>query len=434
MDTLSDKKITRLVATHDKTRVYEMEDGQWLTAKEGTVAWRNNNPGNLKFEFSGSADKTVKSTRGRDQALSDAQERYKGVVDLDQWGNAVFESYEAGREAQRKHITETHREHTVEQLVEGYSRADYSGKTHHENQVQTIYATAAAEGFDLHGKTVDHMTKAEKNALLDGVARAEYWKAGTTQETGRLNPDELAEALKTPHHPAPSNASHAHSAASQGDGHVHRQGDKGEAVGRLQSDLSSLGVTARDGSTIQADQDFGSRTKQAVEAFQQAHGLHVDGVAGKETLAAIEAAKTQMQTDAKQKVPSLLDTHHPAHGLYEQAYQCVSRLDDEQGQQPGPHTHMFAGSLTAAATAAGFNRIDHVVLNDDASRGWAVQGDLNSPFKQYTDVGVMQAIQTPFSQSSQEASQNIQNNLQVQAQQQQQMQQDTLQQGPVMGR
>ena len=430
MDVLTDKKLTRLVATKDMTRVYELEDGQWLTAKDETVAWRNNNPGNLKFEFNRSADKTVKSTRSKERALASAQNNYDGVVDLDQWGNAVFETYEAGRDAQRKHITDAHIDHTVEELVKGYSRDDYSGKTHHEGQVKTIYATAAAEGFDLHGKTFRQMTDDEKNALLDGVARAEYWKAGTTQETGRLNPDELAEALKTPS----SNASHAHSVASQGDGRVHRQGDRGEAVGRLQSDLSSLGVTARDGSTIQADQDFGSRTKQAVEAFQQAHGLHVDGVAGKETLAAIEAAKTQMQTDAKQKVPSLLDTHHPAHGLYEQAYQCVSRLDAEQGRQPGPHTQMFAGSLTAAATAAGFNRIDHVVLNDDASRGWAVQGDLNSPFKQYTDVGVMQAIQTPLSQSSQEASQNVQNNLQVQAQQQQQMQQDTLQQGPVMGR
>lgn len=279
------------------------------------------------------------------------------------------------------------------------------------------------------------MTDDEKNALLDGVARAEYWKAGTTKETARLNPDELAEALKSTHHQAPSSAVHPNSPASHGDAHVHRQGDKGESVGRLQSDLASLGMTARDGSTIRADQDFGSRTKEAVEAFQQSHGLHVDGVAGKDTLAAIEAAKTHAQAEAQQKAPSLLDTHHPAHGMYEQTYQCVARLDAEQGRQPGPHTQAFAGSLTAAATAAGFNRVDHVVLNDEASRGWAVQGDLNSPFKQYTEVNVMQAIQTPLNQSSQEAAQNVQNNVQHQTQQQQmQQQQDTMQQqqGPMM--
>ncbi|URX62051.1 peptidoglycan-binding protein [Luteibacter anthropi] len=208
-----------------------------------------------------------------------------------------------------------------------------------------------------------------------------------------------------------------------------REKDKGAAVGALQTDLAGLGFTARDGSTIRPDQQFGSRTKEAVEAFQQAHGLHVDGVAGKDTLAAIDAAKAQMQTEAKQKAPSLLDAHHPAHGMYEQAYQCVSRIDESQGRSPGPMTQNFAGALASAATAAGFNRIDHVVLNDDASRGWAVQGDLNSPFKQYTDVGVMQAIQTPLSQSSQEAASHIQTNAQNQQQAQaQQVQQDATQQ------
>ena len=47
MDVMSDKKVTRLVATQGKTRVYEMEDNTWMTAREGTVSWRNNNPGNL---------------------------------------------------------------------------------------------------------------------------------------------------------------------------------------------------------------------------------------------------------------------------------------------------------------------------------------------------------------------------------------------------
>lgn len=49
MDVMSDKKINKLIATQGKTRIYEPEDGNWLTARDGTVAWRNNNPGNLKF-------------------------------------------------------------------------------------------------------------------------------------------------------------------------------------------------------------------------------------------------------------------------------------------------------------------------------------------------------------------------------------------------
>lgn len=174
MDVVSDKKITRLVASQGMTRVFEMEDNTWVAAQDGTVSWRNNNPGNLKFEFEGSADKTVHSTRSKEKALEQAQSRYIGVVDLDHWGNAVFESYEAGRDAMKTLVIDQHADDTVEDLVKGYSKADYSGATHHDAQAKTIYATALAEGHDLHGKKIRDMKPDERNALLDGIARAEY--------------------------------------------------------------------------------------------------------------------------------------------------------------------------------------------------------------------------------------------------------------------
>jgi hypothetical protein len=46
------------------------------------------------------------------------------------------------------------------------------------------------------------------------------------------------------------------------------------------------------------------------------------------------------------------------------------------------------------------SRVDHVVLSDDASRAYAVQGDTNSLFKRYTDVNVGQAVATSVAQSS----------------------------------
>jgi peptidoglycan hydrolase-like protein with peptidoglycan-binding domain len=426
MDVVSDKKVTRLVASQGTTRVYEMEDSTWITAQEGTVAWRNNNPGNLKFEFAGSADTTVKSKRDKDHALADAQRGYDGVVALDHWGNAVFESYEAGRAAQEKLVVGLHGDHTVEELVKGYSVADYSGKTHHDTQAKTIYATALSEGFDLHGKKVRDMSIDERSALLDGIARAEHWKAGTTNITAALTDDELKAVLG----PKPKRADASHSGpGSQGPSKVNKQGDRGADVGALQDDLARLGYNAADGTTIHADQHFGPRTKEALESFQASHGLKADGIAGPATFAAIEEAKARVAA-----VPSLTDPRHPANGIYEQAFRCVASIDAEQGRQPGPHTQNFAGGLTAAATAAGFNRVDHVVLSDDASRGWAVQGDLKSPFKQYTEVNVMTAIQTPLEQSSQEAAVNIQNTAQQQATVQQQSQDMTQQASPVMTR
>lgn len=410
MDVVSDKNITRLVASQGMTRVFEMEDNTWVAAQDGTVSWRNNNPGNLKFEFEGSADKTVHSTRSKEKALEQVQSRYSGVVNLDHWGNAVFESYEAGRDAMKTLVIDQHADDTVEDLVKGYSKADYSGATHHDAQAKTIYATALAEGHDLHSKKVRDMKPDEHNALLDGIARAEYWRAGTTNQTPPLTDAQLKATLAT-HAQVATHTPGAQAAA----GRAHKLGDHGSAVGVLQTDLAALGITARDGTAIRPDQHFGPHTKEAVGAFQTAHGLNPDGVAGPATMTAIGEAKAHAQD-----VPTLLDVRHPAHGIYEQAHACVAHIDESQGRAPGPHTQDFAGSLTSAATAAGFNRVDHVMLNDDASKGWAVQGDLNSPFKQYAEVNVMQAIPTPLAQSSQEAAAHVQNNAEQRAQGEQQ--------------
>jgi hypothetical protein len=431
MDVLSEKKVTRLVATQGMTRVYEMEDNTWITARDGTVAWRNNNPGNLKFEFSGSADTTVHNPRRKDVALENAQRTYDGIVDLDQWGNAVFESYEAGRKAQEQLVLRQHGSRTVDEMVTRYSTADYSGATHHESQLRTIYATAASEGFDLHGKTINDMTNDERHALLDGIARAESWKPGTTAPSPPLTDEQLTEVLHA--NPERAVAAHPHTNSN-----INRQGDRGEAVGALQTDLAALGFTGRDGSPIQADQRFGPHTREALEAFQQTHGLRTDGVAGPATLSALAEAKAQAQTAAQAPVPDMLDARHPAHGIYVQAHSCVAKIDEEHGRVPGPHTQALAGGLTSAAAMAGFNRIDHVALSDDANRAYAIQGELNSPFKQFVEVDLVQAIQTPLAQSSQEAVTHMQNNAQQQAQIAQQTQQqapDPVQQaGPSMTR
>jgi flagellum-specific peptidoglycan hydrolase FlgJ len=300
------------------------------------------------------------------------------------------------------------------------------------------------ENFRVYDSVEDSLRDRQK--FLEDQPR--YAKAGLFKEGIKGNLEKEAEALEKAHYATGPNYARAivnvahgptmragialatgqkapeHGATS---GVLHEK-DKGAAVGALQSDLAALGFTARDGSTIHADQHFGAKTKEAVEAFQTAHGLKVDGVAGPATQAAISEAKAHAQA-----VPSLLDARHPAHGIYEQAHACVARIDEGQGRAPGTHTQNFAGILTTSALASGMQRIDHVVLSDDASRAWAVQGQLNSPFKQLAEVNVMQAIQTPLSQSSREAAVHVQNNAQqVQAQQQQQsQQQDQAQQAAV---
>ncbi|MRH01954.1 peptidoglycan-binding protein [Xanthomonas sontii] len=210
---MSDPKITRLVSSVGTTRTVEMDDGSTVSRSGGSVSWRNNNPGNLKFEFAGSADKTVNNPRTREQALESAQDRYRGVVGLDQWGNAVFESYEAGRAAKIQLLERRFGNDTVEQMLPRYSKADYSGTTHHREQAATIFAEGDRQGVDLRNKTVAQMSEREREALADGIRRFEGWRAGdvTVQTPART----AAQAPAQPQSPAaPAAASPAPATAA----------------------------------------------------------------------------------------------------------------------------------------------------------------------------------------------------------------------------
>ena len=66
-----------------------------------------------------------------------------------------------------------------------------------------------------------------------------------------------------------------------------RKGNKGDWVTILQNKLMLLGYALP---KYGADGDFGQETLSAVKAFQKAHGLLADGVVGKQTWAALNAA------------------------------------------------------------------------------------------------------------------------------------------------
>jgi peptidoglycan hydrolase-like protein with peptidoglycan-binding domain len=75
-----------------------------------------------------------------------------------------------------------------------------------------------------------------------------------------------------------------------------KKGSRGEDVRRLQLALNVLGYDAGT-----ADGVFGTKTQNAVKAFQRAEGLETDGIAGPKTLE-ILAART-----AEPDVPELPD-------------------------------------------------------------------------------------------------------------------------------
>jgi RHS repeat-associated protein len=89
-----------------------------------------------------------------------------------------------------------------------------------------------------------------------------------------------------------SNNSSVSSASSLPSGLL-RRGSSGDAVKKLQQTLMGLGY---DLGSYKDDGIFGSKTEQAVLAFQRNSGITIDGIVGNQTWAALAAAKSRSQS------------------------------------------------------------------------------------------------------------------------------------------
>ena len=75
-------------------------------------------------------------------------------------------------------------------------------------------------------------------------------------------------------------------------------GDKGQSVKMLQEKLIKLGYTC---GKYGADGNFGQATYNAVKKFQREHGLGVDGIAGQQTLTAIDKVIDELPQEVSEK-------------------------------------------------------------------------------------------------------------------------------------
>lgn len=164
----------------------------------------------------------------------------------------------------------------------------------------------------------------------------------------------------------------------------------------LQRELARLGYP-QGHHPLKADGDFGPATRSAVEAFQHAHSLKADGIVGAATARAFE--HTTLQQSALQAI-AMDHPQHPGYSMFQQSLACVGKLDEAQGRATDFQSYNLSGVLAVAARREGLERIDHVVLSDDATRAIAVQGDLRSPLRRLADVDVVSGVNTPLAQSS----------------------------------
>lgn len=186
-----------------------------------------------------------------------------------------------------------------------------------------------------------------------------------------------------------------------------RKGDHGAGVEQLQTELRRLGYAGDHGAPLHPDGDFGPATLSAVKAFQRDHNLLDDGIAGTGTNQALQHETIEhisLQRSALKAI-AMDNPQHPGNPLFQQSLACVGKLDADHGRATNFQSYNLAGALALAAKREGLERIDHVVLSDDATRAIAVQGDLRSPLRRFADVDVVGGVSTPLAQSSMDWSQ-----------------------------
>jgi Putative peptidoglycan binding domain len=284
-------------------------------------------------------------------------------------------------------VSVTDAQRALAQEWASFGDPDNGGRSHYDDGANHASITLAQSSAALNS-----MRDAYQADIARGMTADQAWAAVTQngqnqQQTQAASPQHAA----APHPGHPAGAS----------GKVLEQGDHGTQVHQLQADLAKLGYKDAHGHALRADSDFGPDTKRAVETFQRDHHLTVDGKAGPQTMTAMQHALQQhAQTPQRDAPPGLNSPANPDHALYQQALDAVHRLDAEHNRTPDKQSEQLAASLVVAARREGMDHISSVALSDDGKRAYAVNGDLNSPFKQTAEVNVKDATNTPIAQSS----------------------------------
>lgn len=152
-----------------------------------------------------------------------------------------------------------------------------------------VNANAASSSYLRRGSTGSAVAALQRNLTslgyntygIDGDFGNNTYNALTAfQKDHGLNADGIAGPLTQNAISAALNAANKGSSSN-----CLQMGSTGDAVSKLQANLTSLGYN-----TYGIDGDFGNNTYNAVRAFQNSHGLSVDGIAGPNTLSAIQTA------------------------------------------------------------------------------------------------------------------------------------------------
>ncbi len=194
------------------------------------------------------------------------------------------------------------------------------------------------------------------------------------------------------------------------------RGDRGDAVGALQEQLSTLGYTNKAGEPLVADKDFGSGTQYAVERFQSDSGLPGTGAVDEATRDAIDGAVRKRALGDGPLAPDREAEQRPAtesraterlwhDPMFPNVRDQVRELNRGLGiDSPEVADRVAAALLAEWRVDQARGRIDGVVLGQKGAKAeageyvFAYSGSPERP-NDFVGVRTSEAVQTPVEQS-----------------------------------
>lgn len=145
---------------------------------------------------------------------------------------------------------------------------------------------------------------------------------------------------------------------------VLRHRETGPDIRSLQQGLSELGYTGRDGKALALDGNYGLNTEHAVRAFQRAHDLKIDGIAGPLTLEAIGKQVQAGEVRIEQVVAGQADVgsrNLPEYlrGLRDRVAEAFSQRQIDIG---GERLDQVTAAVAVDMRKLGLTRADQVLL------------------------------------------------------------------------
>lgn len=250
-------------------RVYYHKNGTVVTKEGGTVAWRNNNEGNLR------AGK-LSSTR----------------IGVDKKNFAVFATPEDGQAA-KQHLlfnSSSYKDLTLKQAVAKYAPSS-------DNNNPDSYYKHILRDAKIENKVMSKYTSSEQSRIMSAMKKQEGYKEGkTTVSKGDGVPKESSSSGGD--HVSSKPVYDRESALA----YNKRQGYSKPTWRAVQSEINK-----KTGLKLEVDGIVGKHTTDGVYTYQSANRLEPDGKCGRKTMASLgvsNGASEDYKKESSVKIPS----------------------------------------------------------------------------------------------------------------------------------